>query len=163
MKTITFDPDRMRFTIMRIQPTTKFDKACRYIRRKPGTIFSALGYIFFFASFFSDWLGKYFFIIILCFAVGYLLEKQYKNMFIMIAIYSVFWIIRVFIGGFWSFMLFTGVCLYMLYMISTKFGSIFKDAERDKDEFIFNVLTKLQKNDTPYMRELRDKLGKGKN
>jgi hypothetical protein len=148
---------------MFVEITSKWHKVVNYIIRHPSHPIHLLGHILFIVSFFNDFIAKHFYLIIICFILALLIDKKYKNIGIMIAIYVVFWGSRVLIGGFLTTLLSLGLFGWLFYSIGSNFKTVMKDAERDKDEFVLKVLEKMQVKDTPYMIYLRDKIGKGKN
>lgn len=133
------------------------------VKKKPSYVFHFLGHSMFIVSFFSDFVSKYFFLVMICFVIAFLIEKKYKNIVFMVSIYSLFWIVRVFVGGFFASLLTLVLFSYLFFAIAKNFKAVLKDAERDKDVFILKTLERLQHKETPYMKYLRDKLGKGKN
>lgn len=133
------------------------------LEQRPSLFFHVLGYILLIGSFFSDWIAHYFPIIILCFIIAYFIEKKYTSIITIIVFYLIFWGVRTYLGGLWSLLLFIAVIGFAIFGKLRNFGEIFKEAETDKAAFELAVLEKLQKKDTPYMKELRDKIAKGKN
>jgi len=126
--------------------------------KKPSTWIDLMIYVWIIMSFINEWFSIWFIVVPCLAVVRNFILKQYNKIPITIGMYLVLWSV-IYLFGFIGFIVMAVIIVGpMLWKVWHNADSIWNGAMHDKDKAVLTILEKYQKEETPYMKELKQKI-----